>query len=193
MKHFVGFLVLLAGLAFNARLEATPAQVIIIRHAEKPSTGNELNAQGWRRANALVGFFEKNPAVTRYGTPVAIYAMDPGDEDGSERPIQTVTPLAKDLGLAIQHPFPKNDLDKLVKAVLENPDYNQHMVLICWEHHVIPDLVETFGWEDAPKKWPGSVFDQAWVLDFSQDQVVSFQDVPENVLPGDSDADPFQN
>jgi hypothetical protein len=165
---------------------AAPAQVIIIRHGEKPSTGNELSPQGFQRADALVGFFEHNPAVTQYGAPVAIYAMDPKDADGSLRPIETVTPLANALGLTIDHDYVKDQLPALVSDIMANPAYDGKMVLICWEHKVIPTLVQDFGWSAAPDAWSGSVFDQAWVLDFDGGKVSSFQIVPEHLLPGDS-------
>ncbi|HEX4048351.1 MAG TPA: histidine phosphatase family protein [Elusimicrobiota bacterium] len=181
-----GLMAALAASALPAR--AAPAQVIIIRHGEKPDTGPDLDAQGYQRAAALVGFFESNPAVTRYGPPVAIYAMDPKDEDGSMRPIETVTPLADALKLTIDHDYLKDQLPQLVSDIMADKDYDGKMVLVCWEHKVIPDLVRDFGWE-SPPKWPGgSVFDQAWILDFDASGTVSsFQVVPEHVLPGDSD------
>ena len=52
-------------------------QVIVIRHGEKPDSGNGLNSQGFARAQALVDFLLNNPAVTKFGTPAAIYAMKP--------------------------------------------------------------------------------------------------------------------
>ena len=180
---------LIAALAASASAlpaRAAPAQVIIIRHGEKPDTGNELSPQGFQRADALVGFFEHNPAVTRYGAPAAIYAMDPKDVDGSLRPIETVTPLAKALGLAINHDYMKEQLPELVSAVMTNPAYDGKTVLICWEHKMIPPMAQDFGWNAAPTAWAGSVFDQAWVLSFDGGSASSFQIVPEHVLPGDS-------
>ncbi|MFI5361409.1 MAG: histidine phosphatase family protein [Elusimicrobiota bacterium] len=180
----VGLLAALATGAVPAR--ATPAQVIIIRHGEKPDEGNELSPRGFQRAQALVDFFEHSPAVTRHGTPAAIYAMNPKDEDGSLRPIQTVTPLAEALGLRIDHDYVKDELPQLVKDIKANHAYDGKMVLICWEHKMIPVLVSDFGWNSAPKSWKGKVFDQAWVLDFEGDAVSSFRIVPEHVLPGDA-------
>jgi hypothetical protein len=180
-------------LLIAASLSAAPAQVILIRHAEKPATGEDLDAQGWRRAYALVGFFEKNPAMTQHGTPVAIYAMDPGGPDGTQRPIETVTPLAADLKLPILHPYTRKQLPELVAEILGNSAYDGRMVLVCWEHKVIPELVQDFGWNDGPDTWPDDVFDEAWVLGFSGDRVVSFQNVPQHLLPGDNDSTPGQN
>jgi hypothetical protein len=52
---------------------------------------------------------------------------------------------------------------------------------------VLPRLVREFGWSTGPDKWKGSVFDRAWVLNFKDDAPASFEDVPEHVLPGDSE------
>lgn len=38
-------------------LHAAPAQIIIIRHAEKPPEGNQLSIKGMERAAALIPFF----------------------------------------------------------------------------------------------------------------------------------------
>ena len=176
---FLGFLVL-GSLAL-----ATPAQVIIIRHAEKPDSGSELSKRGWRRAHALVGYFEKNPQVTQYGTPVAIYAMAPKEEGGSVRAIETVTPLADDLGLDLQEGFTKKEVDDVADEILNAAEYDGKMVLICWAHKPIPDLVEALGWDSGPDEWPDSVYDRTWVLNFSGDKVSSFEELPQHLLPGD--------
>ena len=165
---------------------AAPAQVIIIRHGEKPPSGPDLDEQGYARAQALVGFFQNNPAVTQFGTPAAIYAMDPKGPNGSMRAIETVTPLAQALGQSIDTDYKRKDIPQLVQDILGNPAYDGKMVLICWEHSVIPDIVDAFGWTSAPQSWAGSSFDRAWVLTFTGDRVTDFVDVPEHVLPGDS-------
>ncbi|MHB2025620.1 MAG: hypothetical protein ACYCPQ_03130 [Elusimicrobiota bacterium] len=175
-----------AGMAQAAGINLAPAQIIIIRHGEKPETGNTLSPRGRLRAQALVGFFKKNPAVTRFGPPAAIYAMAPNSEDGSLRPIETVTPLAQSLGLPINENFHKKDLPGLAEDIMKNPSCAGRMVLVCWEHHMIPKLARQLGWDSAPQSWPGSVFDRAWILNFTGERVSSFQNIPENVLPGDS-------
>jgi hypothetical protein len=165
---------------------AAPAQVVVIRHGEKPATGPDLDAQGYARAQALVGFFEHNPVVTRFGPIVAIYAMDPKDQNGSQRPIETVTPTAQALGLSIDTDYLRKQIPQMVQDILGNHAYDGKTVVICWEHHVIPAIVDAFGWTSAPQTWSGSVFDQAWVLSFTGDKATDFAVVPENVLPGDN-------
>ena len=165
---------------------AAPAQVVIIRHGEKPPSGPDLDERGYARAQALIGFFESAPAVTQFGPPAAIYAMKPKDEDGSRRPIETVTPLAQALGVKIDADYTRKQIAQLVKDILGNPAYEGKTVLICWEHHMIPDIVAAFGWTSAPRTWPGSSFDRAWVLTFDGDKVADFADAPEKLLAGDS-------
>ena len=97
-----------------------------------------------------------------------------------------MTPLAEKLGLTINSNYLRDDLKPLIAEIMGNPAYEGKLVLICWEHTVIPTMVDDFGWTSAPQSWSGKVFDRAWILDFNGDSVFSFQDVPEHVLPGDS-------
>ena len=180
-------LVLAGAAAAVAPAQAAPAQVILIRHAEKPASGNELDPRGFQRAKALAGFFENTPSMTRYGTPAAIYAMAPKDQNGSLRPIETVTPLADSLGLKINSAYKKEELSSLIGDILNTSAYDGKMVLVCWEHNMIPEIVKGFGWSGAPLSWDGSVFDRAWVLNFTGGAVVSFEDIPQRLLPGDSE------
>jgi hypothetical protein len=187
---------LAAAFSFGAALSyAAPAQVILIRHGEKPEEGNGLNEAGFRRAEALVKFFETGPAVTHYGTPVAIYAMAQKNSDGSVRAIQTVTPLADALEININESYTRDQVDALVKNIMENPDYKGRMVLVCWEHKVIISIaaaLAAYGASDQavqnslPLHWPGDAFDRVWILDFTRNKVTAFQDLPQQLMPGDS-------
>ena len=58
--------------------------------------GHSLIVAGWERAGALIGFFapyKTVPAKSKIATPDYIYAANPKGE--SERPCETVTPLAR--------------------------------------------------------------------------------------------------
>jgi hypothetical protein len=168
---------------------AAPAQVLIIRHAEKPATGDSLSPQGVARAKAYVQYFQTNPAVLQYGTPVAIYAMEASsgeeDSDFSYRPVETVTPLAQALGLQVQSQYQKDDVADLVNDIMSNPAYEGKMVLICWEHKVIQSIAVQFGVSPTPDAWPDSVYDQVWEIDFSGDQVSNFTEFQEHLMPWD--------
>ncbi len=174
---------------------AAPAQVLIIRHGEKPANGDDLSAAGYQHAKELVPYFESNPAVTEYGTPVAIYAFgpkqkaDPKDvEATSLRGIETVTPLADALGLSVLSQFNKDQTQEIVDEVLSTPEYDGKMVLICWEHKMIPQLAHQFGATQAPAEWPdGSVYNQVWEIDFSGSQVSGFKTFAQDIPPINAD------
>ena len=72
----------IGSLLFAAPLCAQPAQVILIRHAEKPPTGNMLNTKGRERAAALVPYLLETDDLTKFGKPVAIYAQQPNRVNG---------------------------------------------------------------------------------------------------------------
>ena len=74
----------------------------------------------------------------------------------------------------------------MIAEIKHNRDYDGHMVLICWEHKVIPDIAAELGAEEAPHKWEGSVFDRTWVLTFKADHRCTFKDLPQRLMYGDS-------
>jgi len=190
MKILYAFLV--AGLLGAQAAFAAPAQVILIRHGEKPENGGQLNAQGFKRADALVKFFKSEPAVLRYGMPIAIYAVGPKNDDSSVRSIQTVTPLARALNIQIDSRFTRGQTHKIVADIMENPAYEGRMVLICWQHNnlveIAVNLAEYNNSTQAaiPLMWPDETFDRVWILNLSGGKVISFKNIPQRLLPGDS-------
>ncbi|MDA8130091.1 MAG: histidine phosphatase family protein [Elusimicrobia bacterium] len=185
----------LLALFFSAAAFAAPAQVILIRHAEKPEYGSELSPEGRKRAEALVWFFQTNTSVTRYGTPAAIYAAAPKHEDSSLRSIQTVTPLANALKMEINTGFTRGQTHKIAADIMENPAYRGRMVLVCWQHTNLVDIVHELAaysntaqavLDTLPTAWPDGAFDRVWILDFHYGRVAAFRDIPQNLLPGDS-------
>ena len=80
--------------AGSAVASATPAEIILLSHAEKPPVGSELNDAGRKRADALAGLFATDSRVRAHGPVAAIFAMIPSDKNGSVRAIQTMEPTA---------------------------------------------------------------------------------------------------
>jgi broad specificity phosphatase PhoE len=184
----LGLLVLiLSSLVSNAH--ATPAQIVLLRHAEKPADEehNELNTRGWKRAHALVDFFLKRKEFRRHGPPVAIYAMGQHKKGSSVRAIQTVTPLAEELGLEINDEYTRDDYEELAEDILSKRKYDGKLVIICWQRDTLPEFAEELGLEEAPK-WGSSVFDRAWSFEYDEDdELEKFRDLPQRLLSGDSD------
>lgn len=114
--------------------------VYLIRHGEKPSDGgNGLSAQGMQRAQCLRNVFG---ASSQYDIGYII-AEQPKSDGSRARPVDTVTPLAQDLGLTPDTSCDKTDEDCVADLVDGyNGDGN---ILICWEHSELTDIVHALG------------------------------------------------
>ena len=62
-------------------------------------------------------------------------------------------------------------------------------VLISWQHEAIPEIANLIrgSADGVPPKWPAHVYDLVWVLDLQASGAWSFTQVPELVMPGDSE------
>ncbi|GAA2262722.1 MULTISPECIES: histidine phosphatase family protein [Kitasatospora] len=172
--------------------------VMIIRHGEKPDgsqpgidenghqDSHSLTERGWARAKALPQLFDPpqgQPLKPGLARPTRIFAAtDQGPKAGAHRMRQTVTPLAKALGLQLDLSYAESQEADLAKAVLgiSSP------VLICWEHSRIPHIVKGLGAEHsgAPGTWPDR-FDLVWVLTRTSGKW-TFREIQQHLLDGDA-------
>jgi hypothetical protein len=151
-----------------------PAQIILIRHAEKPAdpANPHLSRAGVQRAQRLVSFITTDPAMTRFGPPVAVFATRATKHDNGQRTQETVAPLARVLKLPVQTPYLGKDYTALATLILANPAYGGKTVLICWNHEEIPQLAAALGVTPEPPKWKGSVFDLVYVISYQDGAAV---------------------
>ncbi|MFK2877540.1 flagellar basal body-associated protein FliL [Rhodanobacter hydrolyticus] len=162
--------------------------VLIVRHAEKPASGNGLSPQGEQRAQAYVAYFDPLQLDGQSLLPGRLIATR--DSKSSIRPRLTLTPLSQRLGLPIEQPYADADVDKLVKSL--SKDNQSPVVLIAWHHGHIDKLLEAFGGDakaiTGHKSWPSDVYDWLVVLRFDADghlDASRSQLVQEHLLPGD--------
>ncbi|KFY45942.1 hypothetical protein V494_00699 [Pseudogymnoascus sp. VKM F-4513 (FW-928)] len=157
---------------------AAKATVYLIRHGEKPDDGgNGLSAAGLQRAQCLRSVFGSSssynigyimaqtpdsgrlPALFKeitIGAPAVLMELS----DGSRaRPLQTVQPLATDLGLSVDTSCDRDD-QKCVADAVDNYSGSGN-VLIAWEHDALTDIVDELGNKDAPK-YPDDSFNLIW-------------------------------
>lgn len=156
-------------ISMPAAAQATrPAQIILLRHADKPDDPQNphLSPAGVKRSERLVGFITDDPAMKRFGPPVAIYATRTTKDDDGQRTQETVAPLARALKLQVQTPALGKNYDVVAREVLGNPAYAGKTVLICWNHEEIPQLAAALGVRPMPAKWKGSVFDAVYVITY---------------------------
>jgi broad specificity phosphatase PhoE len=158
-----------------------PQIVMIIRHAEKPDDGGDpnLSTRGYERAVALATVIPD-----RFARPDFLFAAR--KSSSSNRPVETITPLSIALDEPIDSTFKDDQYGKLARLLKTDAKYDGSVVLICWHHTEIPALARALGATDAPSKWDPESFDRVWEITY-ENGVVSFQNLPQEALPGDSD------
>jgi hypothetical protein len=180
--------------------------VLIIRHAEKPgeswpgpgltSDGSEdrtsLVIRGWQRAGSWAALFGAGFGGNDFPQPSAIYAADPNVADSdetSQRPFETITPLASRLNAA---PIAKYGVGQEAELVAEISGLTG-VVLLCWEHKaigkaILPALAGSQILPGMPKKWDGKRFDVVLRFDRSVPGAPwSFRQLFPRLLSDDSD------
>jgi hypothetical protein len=158
---------------------ATPSKIYIIRHADKlaQNPGPALSPKGEIRAIAFaIRFYQEFPH------PDFIFATDPvsNKNDGlykkglSIRELQTVGPLANLITIKnhddfpILHPYRNKEYDKLAHDLLTEPEFNKKIILICWDHKLIPEIAKSLGVPDKDiVKWQKKDFDSIYYIDFN--------------------------
>ena len=181
---FAAVLVLGASRAYPAADAGSgPHVVLIIRHAEKPDDSDgkkdpNLSPKGYRRAAALATVIPED-----FPKPAFLFATK--ETKKSDRPVETITPLAAALHEPIDSDFKDDDVDPLAHELLTDAKYDHAVVLIAWHHEKIPDLAKALGVKNAPDHWDSTVFDRVWKITY-KDGVATFENLPEKALPGDS-------
>jgi hypothetical protein len=188
--------------------------IMVIRHAEKPATyggasysgvtatgsadPESLATIGWQRAGALITLFAPpwGAKTLALPQPQFIYASDPDEPGTSQRPFQTILPLAAKLGLEPNSRHKKNAYaDMITHALTKNG-----VVLICWQHEIIPLIGQTILSQtdttgiSIPSSWPGgrhdARYDLVWMFSrpSGSGPITRFQQIAQMLLPGDAAA-----
>ncbi len=183
MRQFLLLLVLF----FSSHVWSMPAQILIIRHGEKPTVGDEgihLSPRGQQRAEALVDFFLYHPKMNQMGVPVALFAASAKKQNGSVRPYETLLPLSEKMNLQIIRSFKSGDEAQIATEILNNPQYDGKNIVICWVRDELPLLAQALGIA-APPKWASPVFNQVWKIEYYENGKSILKEIPQNLLPGD--------
>ena len=141
---FLSFL-LLSLVAFTT---AKPT-VYLIRHGEKPVSGDGLNPQGVKRSQCLVNVFS---AKSHYKIG-HIMAQTPQTSGKQQRPYDTVLPLAKSLNMTVDTSCQRDD-SACVADVVGNYTGTGN-ILICWQHKQLTNITAALGDANAPT-YPGT-------------------------------------
>ena len=133
-------------------------RVVIIRHGEKPDTGDHLNCQGENRALQLPGVLER-----KFGVPDHVYVpvMASGKSQAHARMFETVIPLVVKHHLKVNSEF---DL-AAGPAMADMLFQKRGTMLIVWQHDAIPALASALGASNPPK-WKDKDFDSIWIITY---------------------------
>jgi broad specificity phosphatase PhoE len=184
--------ILFASMRYEAAITADlpkshPRQVYLIRHAEKPpedAMSDQLNDKGKERAAALPKLFEKSATRPEpLAKPDFIFAG--ANTKKSARSSLTVAPFAAALKMPVNAKIEKDDFASLARELLSNAKYSGKTVLVAWNHSNLEGFAKTLGAKKAPE-WKDDVFDRVWVLTWDANGKVTFKDLPQQLLPGDS-------
>jgi hypothetical protein len=160
-----------------------PATILIIRHAEKLTDGRlNLSPAGFKRASLLPNLFVPAGVRPDLPTPQVIFAAH--ESEHSNRPVETITPLAQALHLPVDSTIPDEDYATLAKTLLSGR-YAGKVVLVSWRHGILPQLVTALGARPPSAIWSDSQFDRVWRIDYKDGKSV-VRDLPQHLLPGDS-------
>jgi len=175
----------------------------------------DLVTIGWQRAGGLVTLFAPPwGPKSNLATPQFLYASDPDPKSASaedaksgklpsQRPYETLVPVAAKLGLTTDASFKKKHYDKMVTDALGKAG----VVLIAWQHEDIPlqnadgapgisqeilTQTGTSGTFGIPATWPKTPggqarYDLVWVFNrpSGTGPIASFTMVPQFLLAGD--------
>jgi hypothetical protein len=185
---------------------ATPQQtILIIRHAERPVSGGDrgvdpsgaaddesITPRGWQRAGVWADLLAASlNQVSALPTPQTIFAPLPPTPSelgtgrvGSNRPLNTVTPLAGKLAINIDLRFKEGQENDLVTTIAQIAG----VTLVCWEHEEITTIARTLApdAQNIPSEWPDDCFNV--VFRFDRPSAASpwvFQQIVPLMLGGD--------
>lgn len=174
-----------------------PQCVLIIRHSEKTGEKGDihLSKKGQERAEVLHKLFETSKERAKpFPTPDFIFAA--ANDKSSQRPLETVTPLAKTLKLTINEKFDsklpakaedKTGMHRLRDEIFGESKYFGKTILISWRHKALPELAKTLKAANAPTKWEDETYDRVWEINYDDQGNATFLNLPMRLFTGDAE------
>ncbi|MFD2720218.1 histidine phosphatase family protein [Hymenobacter monticola] len=137
-------------------------RIVIIRHGEKPTEGDNLSAIGLARALALPEVLNRLLPRPPHFTYVPCIGTDK-EETTRVRMMQTVLPYAVQHNLTINSDYAPDEVQGLVRELRRH----RGTVLLVWEHHNIVRIAAALGIAEPPA-WPDDDYDSIWTITFKK-------------------------
>jgi hypothetical protein len=167
-------------------------RIIVMRHAQKPRhkphpragvredgtpEPESLSVEGWQRAGALAAVFAGRPdhlAELGLARPDVVFASGHENRETKEgssavktgshsrRPVETVTPIVRRLGLTTVSAHLRGE----EAAMVEDAKSRDGTVLICWQHEQIPAIGALIVGKPGivPTQWADECYADLWVF-----------------------------
>jgi broad specificity phosphatase PhoE len=130
-------------------------RILMMRHGEKSDDpmDPDLTPDGQKRADALATYIPD-----KFGRQDFIFAT--AISRHSARPYETVKPLATAAGVPIDATYADQDYGALATHLTEKAKFQGKLVVVCWHHGNIPNLMHTLRAPDGtyPDPWRRGVF-----------------------------------
>lgn len=124
------------------------SRILIIRHCDKDDTSEKhCNAVGFRRAQWFPTLFIGDNA--RYPPPSKLIARGPEPKHYVMRSVEMVKPLSRASGVPILSNYSDKHVKRLLDdmtAMVEAGELCNKLLVVCWKHEQIPDIVEKLGY-----------------------------------------------
>lgn len=150
-------------------------KVVLIRHAEKPAQGDNLNCQGLNRSMQLPSVL-----VKKFGIPNYVYVpnLSAGKGTKRSRAFQTILPLSIKYNLNINSSFDVEDGKNMASDITTK----KGTVLICWEHKELTKIIKALGVKSGNLKWVENDYDGIWIVTYQKGKAI-FSIDKENLKP----------
>ena len=111
----------------------SPSRIILMRHSDKPDDPDDpdLSSADVVRAGHLATYIPQT-----FGKPDYIIAT--AHSKHSDRPLETVEPLARAVGVPVQHDVRDKEFEDLIDEIFSDEAYRGKALVICWHHGTLP-------------------------------------------------------
>ena len=123
-------------------IQLYPSQIIFIRHGEKTNDDDvNLSPVGQVRAMELPNYFNRMITDGKFEKPDFIVAMKQKKKGkSSNRPVQTITPLADQLGLPIHHDFIQDETLSAAQIINQPSNLGAVVLAVSYTHLTLPTI-----------------------------------------------------
>ena len=116
-------------------------KVILIRHGEK-----EGHKGHWKNGLSHAGKARAQCLAARYGG-LGVTNLFAFDNKPTTRPVDTLVPLARELGIEINTQFKRGQIAQMANFIFALP--LSSLSIICWQHDVMGQIAQRLGVADA--------------------------------------------